>query len=268
MQKIIIILPLFITCCCLSNDFSNIQNKTKKPYTHNKHKLKEEQKIVINEQAIMNEQVTFEILEGTKEKCMCLVCFWCGCPPKCTITWMKIKAKEIIGKDKQPIESLKNKLRFSYSVSPIKYNDQYSKYVMPLILFESLEDNIQVTSFRLKDHPTLNFNNKKILGIQGIPEMEKSSEAEYKNVYPYGILNAISPTGGQELISAFTALYNNGKWNLLEAEITVKDETTQQQNTYTILLNGKLFNEFMKKIIEKYPGTTTANNQFRVPIND
>ncbi|UPA09926.1 S2/P23 family protein (plasmid) [Borrelia nietonii YOR] len=220
--------------------------------------------------ALIKEYSKFEILEGTTKKCMCLFCTWfCGCSQKCHITWTKIKAKDIIGQDEKPLDALKNKLRYSYSVSPIKYNDKYSNYVMPLILFESMDENIEVTSFKLTNHTSLDFNNKNVLGgiTQGIPKVEKSSEAGYKNVYPYGILNALSPTGGDELISAFSALYANGKWHFMQAEIKVKDQTNTE-TTHNILLSGKLFNEFMKTVISKHQGATTANTKFRVPIND
>lgn len=283
MRKIIILLPLFITCCFLnSDDIANIKIKAQQALMHKdiqEDLLSDEEraKKLLSDKdaehaALIKEYSKFEILEGTTEKCMCPFCTWfCGCPTrKCQITWTKIKAKDIIGQDEKPLDALKNKLRYSYSVSPIKYNNAYSKYVMPLILFESMDENIEVTSFKLTNHTSLDFNNKNVLGgfIQGIPKVEKSSEAGYKNVYPYGILNALNPTGGDELISAFAALYANGKWNFMQAEIKVKDTKTNTETTHNILLSGKLFNEFMKTVISAHQGATTANTKFRVPIND
>ncbi|ACH93874.1 S2/P23 family protein [Borrelia duttonii] len=279
MKKIIILLALFIiilsmASCFLDDqiDYSKVQldqalSNIISKYNHNK--LKDLQKENVEEE---EEQTTFEVIEGQKEQCMCISCWlWCSCPkPKCYITWMKIKAKEIVDQDKKVIAALKDKLRYSYSVSPIKYNNNYSNYVMPLILFESMDENIEVTSFNLTDHKNLDFNNKGVLGgwIQGIPKVEKSSEEGYKNVYPYGILNAISPNGGEELISAFKSLYKNGKWDFMKAEIKVKDKTNNQESTHNILLDGKLFNEFIKTVINKHKGTTTANTKFQVPINN
>ncbi|WP_025401327.1 S2/P23 family protein [Borrelia crocidurae] len=281
MKKIIILLALFIIILSIASCFlddqidyskvqldqalSNIINK----YNHNK--LKDLQKEKVEEEEEEEEQTTFEVIEGKKEQCMCISCWFCSCPqPKCYITWMKIKAKEIFDQDKKVLAALKDKLRYSYSVSPIKYNNNYSKYVMPLILFESMDENIEVISFNLTDHKNLDFNNKGFLGglIQGIPKVEKSSEEGYQNVYPYGILKAISPTGGEELISAFKSLYKNGKWDFMKAEIKVKDKTNNQESTHNILLDGKLFNEFIKTVINKHQGTTTANTKFQVPINN
>ncbi|ANF34395.1 p23 cell envelope protein (plasmid) [Borrelia turicatae] len=272
MQKTVFLLPLFITSCFLSDSIiKNIKPKLEQAIMHNDKSKKHLEEKEDEHEKLIKEDATFEILEGTTEKCMCPICswLWCGCPPKCQITWMKIKAKEIIGDNQKPLEALKGKLRYSYSVSPIKYNDKYSKYVMPLILFESMDENIEVTSFKLINHTNLDFNNKNVLGgiIQGIPKVEKSSEEGYKNVYPYGILNALNPTGGDELISAFAALYQNGKWNLMEGEIKVKDTKTNTETTHKILLSGKLFNEFIKTVVSKHQGTTTANTKFRVPIN-
>ncbi|ETZ17962.1 P23-like cell envelope protein [Borrelia duttonii CR2A] len=281
MKKIIILLALFIIILSMASCFlddqidyskvqldqalSNIINK----YNHNK--LKDLQKEKVEKEEEEEEQTTFEVIEGKKEQCMCISWFLCSCSKtKSYITWMKIKAKEIVDQDKKVIAALKDKLRYSYSVSPIKYNNDYSKYVMPLILFESMDKNIEVTSFNLTDHKKLDFNNKGVLGgwIQGIPKVEKSSEEGYQNVYPYGILNAISPTGGEELISAFKSLYKNGKWDFMKAEIKVKDKTKNQESTYNILLDGKLFNEFIKTVINNHQGTTTANTKFQVPINN
>ncbi|WP_025408473.1 S2/P23 family protein [Borrelia coriaceae] len=277
MKKIIILLPLLITCCILNDDFLNLKSQVQQSLDALleekiekilKEKAEQENGEDDDHVALTKEYLNFEILEGTKEKCLCLFCtWWCGCQKKCHITWMKIKAKNIIGENHKPLEDLKGKLRYSYSVSPIKYNDKYSKYVMPLILFESLDENLEVTSFKLTNHINLDFNNKKILGIQGIPQEEKSSEDGYKNVYPYGIVN-INPNGGDEILSAFAALYQNGKWNSMEAEIKVKNKNTNNEETHKILLNGKLFNEFIKSVVSKYQGTTTANTKFRVPVNN
>ncbi|BDU63349.1 hypothetical protein BOFE_08890 (plasmid) [Candidatus Borrelia fainii] len=275
MQKTAFLLLLFIISC-FANDSSrkNIELKSEQTLMHNDKSKKylEEKKDDYQYGELTKEYDSFEILEGSTAKCMCPIC-WSRCkcrPRKCQITWMKIKAKEIIADNQKPLEALKGRLKYSYSVSPIKYNDQYSQYVMPLILFESMDENTEVTSFKLINHTNLDFNNKKILGgiIQGIPNVEKSYEEGYKNVYPYGILNALNPTGGNELISAFAALYQNGKWNLMEGEIKVKDTQTNKETTHKILLSGKLFNEFLKSVISKHQGTTTANNKFRVPINN
>lgn len=273
LQKTVFLLPLFIISCFLSDSIiKNIKPKLEQEIMHNDKSKKHLRENEDEYAKLTKEDATFEILEGTTEKCMCPICWlWCGCRPrKCQITWMKIKAKEIIGNNQKALEALKGRLKYSYSVSPIKYNDQYSTYVMPLILFESMDENIEVTSFKLINHTNLDFNNKNVLGgiIQGIPKVEKSSEEGYKNVYPYGILNATNPTGGDELISAFAALYQNGKWNLMEGEIKVKDTKTNNETTYKILLSGKLFNEFLKSVVSKHQGTTTANTKFRVPINN
>ncbi|WP_024653724.1 S2/P23 family protein [Borrelia persica] len=285
MKKIIIlicgfIISLQVTSCFLDGNYEHTKtqitdalNNIINPHKHDHQNQDKDDKSDLENELFAKKHDTFELLEGQKEQCMCISCWWCSCarkPKKCYITWMKIKAKDIIGTDKKTIETLKDKLKYSYSVSPIKYNQDYSKYVMPLILFETLDENIEVTSFKLTNHPNLDFNNKNVLGglMQGIPKVEKSSEDGYKNVYPYGILNALSPTGGAELISAFKALYQDGKWNFMDAEIKVKDKTSNQETTHNILLNGKLFNEFIKEVIKKHQGTTTANTKFQVPINN
>ncbi|WP_233275082.1 S2/P23 family protein [Borrelia anserina] len=274
LRKIIILIPFFITCCSFSDDNTNIQSQNQQSLTYSDNFNTSNEMLYDNNSkyaTLIEDHSNFELLEGTQERCMCLLCTCCYgyTHKKCQITWIKIKAKEILGKNVKPIDSLKNKLRYSYSVSPIKYNGNYSKYVMPLILFESLVDHIEVTSFKLTHHKDLDFNNKNVLGgiMQGIPKVEKSSENGYKNVYPYGILNTVNPTGGEELTSAFATLYRNGKWNFMEAEIKVKDTNTNQETTHKILLNSKLFYKFLKTVITKYPETTNANNKFLVPIN-
>ncbi|WP_445436427.1 S2/P23 family protein [Candidatus Borreliella tachyglossi] len=279
MLKLIILLSLFAACNLANTDIFDTPD-TMLPLQHNQvdfsdNVISQAGKDWQNINGLRNqkttsknhkqEEVRFDLLEGSTSKCLDLVClyFW----KKCEITWMKIKAKDIMNEDRKILLELKDKLRYSYSVSPIKYNDSYNSYVMPLILFESLDEKFEVKSFKLTEHANLDFNNKRVLGgfMQGIPEVEKSTEEGYKNIYPYGILNSISPTGGDELISAFAALYNDGSWTPMKAEITIKHDN--KETTYNILLSSKLFNEFMKAVIAKHPGLTTANTKFRIPVN-
>ncbi|AYE36936.1 p23 cell envelope protein (plasmid) [Borrelia turcica IST7] len=213
------------------------------------------------------EGVSFEVVEGKTERCLdathWAVSLFSKCRT-CYINWIKTKPVEIRSWKGKVIKTLKGRLGYSISVTPVKYNNESSKYVMPLIMFESIDsgNSVEVISFVLTDYPKLNFNKRG--GTFEIPRVEKSAEREGNNVYPFGILNALSPNGGEEIIGVIAGQHKGGSWESLKAKITVKIGGIVK--AYRIGLDARVFNEFMKEVFTRYPEASSENRKFRIPV--
>ncbi|AHH08987.1 S2/P23 family protein (plasmid) [Borrelia anserina] len=274
MKKIIFILPIFITCNVSQNEKSKYLSDSNKNNKYAKMTLKYN----ITEanpnttDSYQYKPAALKISEGTLNVCLQPHFHWFHISNEsCKITWAKTNVQKIIGPDTKPLKELQGKLKYSYAIAPIKNNENYSKYVMPLILFESLVDYIQVTSLKLTSNKDLDLDFHKgdyqHLRNSIVKQVKQAiQDLGYKSVHIYGTLHASKPNGGEELISACANHYNNNIWSFMEAEITIYDKLTRQTTTHTILLDSQLFNEFLKIIITNHPRTTNANDKFRVPI--
>ncbi|AYE37080.1 p23 cell envelope protein (plasmid) [Borrelia turcica IST7] len=216
--------------------------------------------------ASVEEGVSFEVSEGKTKRCLSAshwAAFWITCST-CYVNWIKIKPVDIKSRKGKVIKSLKGRLGYSFSITPLKYNNESNKYVMPLIMFESLDssNSVEVVSFMLTDYLELNFNKRG--GTFEIPRVEKSAENPGRNVYPFGILNIGNPSGGEEVIGAIARQYKGGRWESLRAKIRVKVE--EKVKVYSITLDAKLFNEFMKEVFARYPDVASENKKFRIPV--
>lgn len=196
-----------------------------------------------------------EFLEGTK-----LVNWYLW---SIYIRWVKIKARDLCDERGNCIKEL-NGIKYSYLVSPI--DGSYISYAMPLIIFETTSESdpfYSVSGFKLINKGSdINFNDNKGGFLGGIPMSEKSVESGLVTAYPFG------SSDSKRVVEAFTALYNNGIWNDMIAEITIKSKNPpQNEKVYRISLDSKLFNVTMKKIIEKYPNIKNTSLTFNSLIN-
>lgn len=196
-----------------------------------------------------------EFLEGTKSVNLYL---W-----STYIRWVKIKARDLCDERGNCIKEL-NGIKYSYLVSPI--DGSYISYAMPLIIFETTSESdpfYSVSGFKLINKGSdINFNDNKGGFLGGIPMSEKSVESGLVTAYPFG------SSDSKRVVEAFTALYNNGIWNDMIAEITIKSKNPpQNEKVYRISLDSKLFNVTMKKIIEKYPNIKNTSLTFNSLIN-
>ncbi|WP_373588930.1 S2/P23 family protein [Borreliella afzelii] len=179
------------------------------------------------------------------------------------IRWVKIKARDLCDERGNCIKEL-NGIKYSYLVSPI--DGSYISYAMPLIIFETTSESdpfYSVSGFKLINKGSdINFNDNKGGFLGGIPMSEKSVESGLVTAYPFG------SSDSKRVVEAFTALYNNGIWNDMIAEITIKSKNPpQNEKVYRISLDSKLFNVTMKKIIEKYPNIKNTSLTFNSLIN-
>ncbi|BDU63350.1 hypothetical protein BOFE_08900 (plasmid) [Candidatus Borrelia fainii] len=273
MKKIIILLPIFITCH-VSKDQNN---EPKLKYTFKSGPTRSARTNIDTKTSIDTKEVyqykpePLQISEGTLNVCLSghLIT---PSNHNCHITWMKSNVQDIIGIDGKPSSVFQGKFKYSYAVAPIKNNKDYTRYVMPLILFESLVDYVKIVSFKLTNHKNLNLDfskgNQQATRDKITNQLESSTKKlGYKSINIYGELYAYFPNGGDGLITAFSKLYQNGDWYFMEGEITIKNTLSKQTNTHKILLDAQLFNEFLKKVIERHPETKTANSKFRVPVS-
>ncbi|AIK19217.1 S2/P23 family protein [Borreliella afzelii] len=196
-----------------------------------------------------------EFLEGTKSVNWYLWSIY--------IRWVKIKARDLCDERGNCIKEL-NGIKYSYLVSPI--DGSYISYAMPLIIFETTSESdpfYSVSGFKLINKGSdINFNDNKGGFLGGIPMSEKSVESGLVTAYPFG------SSDSKRVVEAFTALYNNGIWNDMIAEITIKSKNPpQNEKVYRISLDSKLFNVTMKKIIEKYPNIKNTSLTFNSLIN-
>ncbi|ANF34397.1 hypothetical protein A7978_04620 (plasmid) [Borrelia turicatae] len=292
MKKIIILLTLFITCKISQTNKPSMaeEDKTDEHKTNLEHDY--EEFIPPKRERIHSIHRAFELFEDYLTN-ICLQ------PPHiplkcrvqvCGFSWIKIKSKHIVGTDKNIIPELKNKIKYSYAVAPIKYNDGYNANITPLILLEIFDANIKITSFKLTNHQNLELDLGKKTHDTNVNSIIQSYYNETRNsilreaknkiksyggqdVYLYGIMNMPTPEkpqviGSDRLISIFGNLFKNQQGASLQAEITIKDKINNQEKTYQILLSSKIFNEFIKTILSRHKGITNVNPKFKIPGED
>ncbi|AHF45633.1 hypothetical protein [Borrelia parkeri] len=175
------------------------------------------------------------------------------------VLWTKNKAISIKGLDQKPIKSLENKLRYSYSISPIKSEGKFSGYIKPVILFETIQYNgedIEVTNFYLDDDPQLDFNTRiqKHSSIIATPyKTELSKEAGYDKANPFWVAYK-----NREVITALT------QSQYIKATITVNNKTKNTITDYKILLDSTYFVQLIQETLNKYPKIKTVAPAFRL----
>ncbi|UPA19000.1 p23 cell envelope protein (plasmid) [Borrelia puertoricensis] len=177
-----------------------------------------------------------------------------------TVLWTKNKAISIKGLDQKPISSLENKLRYSYSISPIKSDGEFSVYIRPIILFETIQyngDDLEVTNFYLDDDPQLDFNTRtqrvKLVITVKPYKTELSKEAGYDKANPFWIANK-----NREVIMALT------QSQYIKATITVNNKTKNTITDYKILLDSTYFVRLIQETLNKYPQIKTVEPDFRL----
>ncbi|AJA90693.1 hypothetical protein OY14_04390 (plasmid) [Borreliella chilensis] len=195
-----------------------------------------------------------EFLEGTKSISMLFL--------SVNVRWVKIKARDLLDECGRSIEELKG-IKYSYLVSPV--DGSYISYAMPLIIFETTIESdplYSISGFKLiSKGRDINFNENKG-GFFGVPMSEKSVESGLVTAYPFGVSDA------KKVVEAFTALYSNGAWSDMIAEVTIKSkQNPQNEKVHRISLDSKLFDVSMKKIIEKYPSIKSKSCAFSSLIN-
>ncbi|WP_024655263.1 S2/P23 family protein [Borrelia hispanica] len=276
MIRIIIILLAIVSCNVQKDNNLEKQQKRFIQPTYNKFKNKRTPGNIDSKENINQYQsAQLQIEEGILDVCLQVTphSWWPFYKDNCKITWIKNNFQKIIETDTQQESKLfQGKLHYTYIVAPIKSHDKYTQYVMPLILFASLVDYIEIISFKLKCRPNLNLDFEKgsmqNLRNRVATQVNKAVKDQgYKKAYLYGTINMLYPDGGKDLINAFGSQYQNGTWSFMEAEITTKDTLNHTTTTKSILLDSIMFNEFLKSVIKKHPNIKEANNQFRAPVD-
>ncbi|APS98379.1 hypothetical protein Bmayo_00775 [Borreliella mayonii] len=158
------------------------------------------------------------------------------------VTWIKTRAMTILDEYGKEIPEFKNKFGYSYILSPIKMDNEYSYYTSLLILFETTKNGDK--EYEIEDIKFVtagsNLELKNSLLI-----IENSQEEGYVTAYPFGILMS------DEIKNAFKLTYQNGHWNYMLADLTVKNKLTQETKIYKISLNSKLIIEFLKEVLKE-----------------
>ncbi|UGQ17965.1 p23 cell envelope protein [Borrelia sp. RT1S] len=263
---IALISVLFIACGLreIRIFYENTKQKSGSPVLDNaagaaslkKDKKAGQSDLLAEHSAKQEEEEKYETLEGSKRVTALLFI-------SSNVTWIKTKAISIRSSDGKLIPELEGKIRYSYSVSPVKLDGQFTKYTMPLVLFESTKgnDNLEVESFTLEDAPSLDFNKRQHLERRSflfsiplsIPTKESSLEAGYTNSNPFGVLCDNSKT-----IPALT------KPQSVKAKIKVKDGTTNITTEHSILLKSSYLIRLIKEVIEKNPGIERVATDFKL----
>ncbi|QMU98961.1 S2/P23 family protein [Borrelia sp. A-FGy1] len=161
------------------------------------------------------------------------------------VTWKKTKTMPILDKQGKQISNLREKMGYSYVVSPIKMNEELSDTVSLLILIETTQKGdleYIVENLKLKTAgDNLVIKNSKLL------PPEPSGEKGYVTSYPFGKLIS------DEVRLAFDHTYINGEWNYMIAELTLKNKKSQKLEIYEISLNSKFVHDLLKEVARLHP---------------
>ncbi|WKC75897.1 S2/P23 family protein [Borreliella valaisiana] len=160
------------------------------------------------------------------------------------VTWIKTKAMTILDEYGQAIPEFKNKFGYSYILSPIKMDDKHSNFTSLLILFETTKNGDK--EYEIEDIKLITAGSNLELKNSFLI-VESSQEEGYVTAYPFGMLMS------DELKNAFKLTYQNGHWNYMLANLTVKNKLTQKTQIYKISLNSKLIIEFLKEVLQENP---------------
>ncbi|ETZ17997.1 Antigen S2 protein [Borrelia duttonii CR2A] len=212
----------------------------------------------INSKSILTQLIKepYETLEGNK--LITIPLFFLS--KTLTVTWIKNKAISIKGEDGKPLNELINKIRYSYSISPIKEDGKLSSNIMPIVLFETTQNDgqdLEVTSFTLTDEPDLDFNTRKYSSLTSFfytpPKTEKSQESGYVNAHPFWIANK-----NNEVIKALT------KNQSIKAKIKVYNKNSKVTTEYNIMLESHYLSQLIQDTLQKYPQLNTVAPKFKV----
>ncbi|WP_419264707.1 S2/P23 family protein [Borreliella afzelii] len=196
------------------------------------------------------------------------------------VTWAKSgNLRAIKDRYNNLIEGLKG-LKYSYIFSPIQFKTSswfsYSYYIndnnykilgnevpiAKIIAFEStkeFEKKYEVKSLKLiSEGVNFDFEQYRTDGFAKITLKEVSREAGYINSYNFGVFN-------NALTDFFTLFYKKSKCSYMLAYLTIKDRQTNEDKTYEIVLDIKLFNDVVKLIFAKYPDL--SKEKLKLPID-
>ncbi len=196
------------------------------------------------------------------------------------VTWAKSgNLRAIKDRYNNLIEELKG-LKYSYIFSPIQFKTSswfsYSYYIndnnykilgnevpiAKIIAFEStkeFEEKYEVKSLKLiSEGVNFDFEQYRTDDFAKITLKEVSREAGYINSYNFGVFN-------NALTDFFTLFYKKSKCSYMLAYLTIKDRQTNEDKTYEIVLDLKLFNDVVKLIFAKYPDL--SKEKLKLPID-
>ncbi|WP_024654564.1 S2/P23 family protein [Borrelia hispanica] len=262
-----IITTMFFIQCNNATD-EQIQYKTKIPKKSNTIHDESLRKINNLTQNTINKQINsksiltqlikepYETIEGNK---LIKISLFLITTTTLTVTWIKNKAISIKGEDGKPLNELINKIRYSYSISPIKENGNFSNKIMPIVLFETTQNgqDLEVTSFTLTDEPDLDFNKRQYSSVSSLfytpPKTETSQENGYINAHPFWIANK-----NNEVIKALT------KNQSIKAKIKVCNKNSKITTEYSIILETHYLSHLIKEILQKYPQINTVAPEFKL----
>ncbi|WP_210373265.1 S2/P23 family protein [Borreliella garinii] len=199
------------------------------------------------------------------------------------ITWVKSgHLRDIKDKHNNLIKDLEG-LKYSYIFSPIRFrnyslfsyshttysvNDNNYKIwgqevpIGKIIAFEStkeFEKKYQVKNLKLNSEGSNVDFEKNRTGFAKINLKETSKEANYIYSYNFGVFD-------DSLTDSFQFFYKKNKCNYMLAYLTIQDKQTNEDKTYEIILNIKLFNDTVRLIFAKYSNLSTK--KLKLPINE
>ncbi len=191
------------------------------------------------------------------------------------VTWVKSgNLRAIKDKNNNLIQDLKG-LKYSYIFSPIRFktwlgytyytNDNNYKIwgqevpIAKIIAFEStqaFEKKYEVKSLKLiYEGSDIDFEQYRT-GLVEISLKKVSKEPGYINSYNFGVFN-------DDLTNAFKLLYKKSECSYMLAHLTIKDKQADEDKTYEIALNPKLFVDTIKLIFAKYPNL--SHEKLKIP---
>ncbi|QFP42340.1 p23 cell envelope protein (plasmid) [Borrelia miyamotoi] len=258
MKNLLLIIPIVILCIqCNTNGKMNSKsaeemkriNAKRNLYLNQVMKKQDEQVSSSNDPSIQNKKdpsiqnkkEKYETLTGIKEISSGLTTQ--------KLEWIKNKGLNIKGLDNKPIKELEGKIKYSYSISPIKQNDSFTKRIMPIVVFQSTQnggEDLTVANFYLKDNPELDFNYRKypVLGWFSwpLPKREPSKEPGFAYTNTFWV--------GDQTKETIMALTQD---EYIQAKIQVQNMNDQTTNEYEILLDTTYLVRLIQDTINQYP---------------
>ncbi|MBW6186533.1 hypothetical protein KZ870_35145 [Pseudomonas aeruginosa] len=215
-------------------------------------KKQDEQVSSSNDPSIQNKKEKYETLTGIKEVSS-------GFTTQ-KLEWMKNKGLNIKGLDNKPIKELEGKIKYSYSISPIKQNGSFTNRIMPVVIFQSTQnggEDLTVANFYLKDNPELDFNYRKYelynwLHIP-LPKREPSQEPGFAYTNTFWV--------GKHKKETIMALTQN---EYIQAKIQVQNMHAQTTNEYEILLDTTYLVRLIQDTINQYPEISKIAPDFKL----
>ncbi|ASQ29673.1 p23 cell envelope protein (plasmid) [Borrelia miyamotoi] len=256
---LILIVILYIQCNTSGNMDSNNDEKKKRIdakrniYLNKIIKKPNEQVSSSIDPSIQNEKEKYETLTGIKS----INTFF----EIRKLKWIKNKSLNIKGLDNKPIKKLEGKLKYSYSISPIKENSQFTEKIMPVVIFQTTKNegqDLEVTNFSLTNNPELDFNYRrypvyKWWSAFAAPRTEASQEPGFVNTNTFWIAGQNAKT-----IPALT------QDEYIQAKIQVKNNKDKTTNEYEILLDTTYLVRLIQDTINQYPEISKIAPDFKL----